>query len=569
MYTDFFNLKEKPFELNPSSRFLYLGEVHKEALALLAYGVSERKGFTLLTGEVGTGKTTMVHALISRLNENCQYVYLSNPVLSISDFFSYLAASVFKKKIQFKTKAEFLLEFEEFLKNCLQHQKNFILIIDEAHKLSFELLEEIRLLSNMETADEKLINIFLAGQPELNEKLSSPECRALLQRINTRYHINPLDLRSTEEYISTRLKMAGCAQDEQKIFSKGVIKALHHYSEGYPRMINILADNVLLNGYSRGTKKIIPSMVKECYDDLQLDRSFEKGTTSRAEAGVLEEAHQAHGIWKWATAVLSFIAISSFAFYCYKEDVFGRLAAIAPFSNKTESDKILEQSPLIKRNIEQKQQENATNNTAEEQEISAPPSGIEDSGVKKTVSAQSVEQTPPSSSPVPTGAEGEVPEGSPYFIGQSPKDNNTVAEIPVTVKEGDTIIGLAIDIYGRSGEDIFRQIRERNPEINHLDRIAIGQKIVFPVLPETSQGFTFTVQVASYEPSEAARNLFKKLLKQGHEAYLIPVSNSKTGKFFRITLGNFKTHEEAEGYAKRVIEDKISDYAKVIQLEMR
>ncbi len=478
---------------------------------------------------------------------------------------------MFKKKIQFKTKTQFLLEFDEFLKNCLQHQKNFILIIDEAHKLSFELLEEIRLLSNMETADEKLINIFLAGQPELNEKLSSPECRALLQRINTRYHINPLDLRSTEEYISTRLKMAGCAQDEQKIFSKGVIKALHHYSEGYPRMINILADNVLLNCYSRGTKKIIPSMVKECYDDLRLDRSFEKKPTSGSEAGALEKAHQASGIWKWATVVLSCIAILSFAFYCYKEDVFGRLAAIAPFSTKTESDKILEQSPspLVKRNIEQKQQENANSNPAGEQEISVPPSGIEDSGVKKTVPVQSVEQTSPSPSPVPTGAEGEVPEVSPYVIGQSPKDNNTVAEMPITVKEGDTIIGLAIDIYGRSGEDIFRQIQERNPEINHLDRIAIGQKIVFPVLPETSQGFTFTVQVASYEPSEAARNLFKKLLKQGHEAYLIPVRNSKTGKFFRITLGNFKTHEEAEGYAKRVIEDKISDYAKVIQLEMK
>ena len=166
MYTDFYNLKEKPFNLSPSSRFLYLGEVHKEALASLTYGITERKGFTLLTGEVGTGKTTMIHALLASLGDNTQYVHLTNPLLSENDFMNYLAFSVFKKKARFESKSAFLIEFEVFLKRCLQHQKPFILIIDEAHKLSFELMEEIRLLSNMETADEKLINILLAGQQQ-------------------------------------------------------------------------------------------------------------------------------------------------------------------------------------------------------------------------------------------------------------------------------------------------------------------------------------------------------------------------------------------------------------------
>ncbi|MBW2302655.1 MAG: AAA family ATPase, partial [Deltaproteobacteria bacterium] len=146
MYTEYYGLKEKPFNLNPSARYLYLGESHREALALLSYGVHERKGFILLTGEVGTGKTTMVQTLLSELDEDIEYVYLSNPVLTPHDFLKYLVSSALKKKLQFKSKADFLFEFEDFLKKNYQQQKNFVLIIDEAQKLSFELLEEIRLL---------------------------------------------------------------------------------------------------------------------------------------------------------------------------------------------------------------------------------------------------------------------------------------------------------------------------------------------------------------------------------------------------------------------------------------
>ena len=142
MYIDFYNLREKPFELTPSPRFLYLGETHKEALALLTYGVVERKGFILLTGEVGTGKTTMIRALLANLDESVRFVHVSNPLFNPIDFMNYLASSTFKRKVHFKSKAAFLLEFEGFLKECFQHQKNFILIVDEAQNLSFELLEE-------------------------------------------------------------------------------------------------------------------------------------------------------------------------------------------------------------------------------------------------------------------------------------------------------------------------------------------------------------------------------------------------------------------------------------------
>ena len=311
MYIDFYNLKEKPFNLTPSSRFLYLGEVHKEALALLTYGVVERKGFILLTGEVGTGKTTMVQALLNNLDDSVQSVYISNPLLSPDEFLKHIASSALKKNVRFKTKGEVLLELEGFLRQCLQHQKNFVLIIDEAQKLSFDLLEEIRLISNMESADEKLINIFLVGQPEFNEKLSESRCRPLLQRISIRYHIRPLDLKSTQEYITTRLKAAGGANGG-KIFPKDVAKAIHQYSEGYPRMINVLADNVLLLGYSKGKKRVTPSMIKECHEDLRLDSlpSETRGRTGQSLEPKKETPATPVKFLRWVTIFFAIVFLA-------------------------------------------------------------------------------------------------------------------------------------------------------------------------------------------------------------------------------------------------------------------
>jgi general secretion pathway protein A len=341
MYTEFFHLKEKPFNLTPSSRFLYLGECHKEALALLTYGVMERKGFILLTGEVGTGKTTMIQALLRNLDKSVQYVYVSNPLLSPMDFLDYLSASAFKEKSHFKSKTDFLLRFEAFLRDSFQNQKNFVLIIDEAQKLSFELLEEIRLLSNMEIGDEGLINIFLAGQPELNEKLCEPRCRPLLQRISMRYHIPPLDLEATKAYVRTRLKVAG-AENGQDIFSDRTIEAIHEYSLGHPRMINILADNALLLGYSEGERRITSDMVRQCYDDLQLDGSLkESAENTHVRAAVkAAKANKSRHKWKWAI-VLCIVMVATGIFIgrlAWKRDILGDETHVAVQTEGSEQE---------------------------------------------------------------------------------------------------------------------------------------------------------------------------------------------------------------------------------------
>jgi general secretion pathway protein A len=302
MYTEFFELNEKPFELTPSSKFLYLGDIHKEALALLTYGVTEKKGFILLTGEVGTGKTTMVHALLNNLDDTVQYVHLSNPMVSPKDFLKYLAYSVLKRRFQFKTKGDLLIWFENYLKECQQKRVNFVLIIDEAQNLSYELLEEIRLLSNMENGDEKLLNIFLVGQPEFNTILNESRCRPLRQRIGISYHIRPLDENGTGEYVYRRLDLAG-AKESRKLFGKEVIKALHFYSNGYPRTINVLADNLLLLGYSRNTKKLTPEMVKECYSETKYEApKYDIELVDRIDDDI-NRITISSGYWKWFAGI--------------------------------------------------------------------------------------------------------------------------------------------------------------------------------------------------------------------------------------------------------------------------
>ena len=266
MYTSFYNLSEKPFTLSTSPGFLYLGKAHKEALAMLTYGIIERKSFVLLTGEPGIGKTTLLHSLIKNLDSSIRCVYLPNPALPSDDFLSYIAYRLGLKK-QSKSKGFFLIQFEALLKYFLQRNQATFLIIDEAQELSFELMEEIRMLSNMELEGKRLIHIFLVGQPSLNKKLNSDRCRSLLQRINVRYHIFPLNLLETDSYIKGHLKNAGCKNP--KLFSKDSIILIHKYSKGIPRIINILCDNSLLLGYSIGKKQITPGMIKECYDDLQ------------------------------------------------------------------------------------------------------------------------------------------------------------------------------------------------------------------------------------------------------------------------------------------------------------
>jgi type II secretory pathway predicted ATPase ExeA/Tfp pilus assembly protein PilF len=260
MYRSYYNLAEKPFKLTADPKFLWLGEKHKEALATLKYGVIDQKGFILVSGDVGTGKTTLINALLENIDENILVANIKDPALNLIDFLNFIAIS-FNISQKFTSKVDFIVYFSQFLKKVYSENKCVLLIIDEVHSLSKELLEHIRLLSNIELPDEKLINIFFVGQNEIHQTLALPECRAIRQRISLAYQIKPLSESETSEYIKHRLKIAGT---EKVIFTESAVREIYHFSNGYPRLVNIICDLSLLAGYSQDLKKITPAVVLEC-----------------------------------------------------------------------------------------------------------------------------------------------------------------------------------------------------------------------------------------------------------------------------------------------------------------
>jgi general secretion pathway protein A len=267
MYEQFYGLKENPFNVTPNPEYIYLGEHHREALAQLFYGVRERKGFIVITGEVGTGKTTLIHYLLDKMSGNhTKTALLFNPKLSIDDFIQYILKDL-GVRVQGKTKGEYLHNLHRYLLHAYQREERVLLIVDEAQGLKPELLEEIRLLSNLETSRSKLLQIVLLGQPELDKTLSQPGFRQLRQRINLRYHLAPLSQKETKEYIGKRLRIAGA---KTPIFTEKALRQIYLRSGGVPRLINILCDNALLNGYALDQKMVNDRSVKEVSKDLYL-----------------------------------------------------------------------------------------------------------------------------------------------------------------------------------------------------------------------------------------------------------------------------------------------------------
>jgi general secretion pathway protein A len=263
MYKSFYNLQRNPFEITPDPSFLFPTTRHNEALASLYYGVTAHRGFVVLTGEVGTGKTLILRSLLALLQRlDVAFALIFNPTLSPVEFMRYIALD-FGLPVAGKAKDELIHVLNAFLLQRYQRGLTTILVVDEAHHLSPEILEEIRLLTNLETSQRKLLQIVLAGQPELDQKLDSHELRQLKQRIALRCHLAPLNPNETRAYMSRRLKIAGAPAAIQ-IFSGPAIEAVFNHSRGIPRLINTICENALLAGYA----KHAPTITSEIIDDV-------------------------------------------------------------------------------------------------------------------------------------------------------------------------------------------------------------------------------------------------------------------------------------------------------------
>ena len=291
MYRAFFNLKEKPFQITTDSRFLWLGEKHKEAFATLKYGILDDKGFLLLTGDVGTGKTTLINALINTLGSKVILAKISDPKLEEMDFYRLLASELAMKQ-PFATKGEFLLLFTQFLEKAYAAGKQVVLIADEAQRLSPDLLEDIRHLSNIEKEHVKLLNIFFVGQVEFNNILLEKRNRAIRQRITIHYTLGALNEQETGEYIRHRLQVAGASEE---LFSTEAAHEVFKFSGGAPRLINIICDRALLTGFVENKKKIDAAMILECAAELQISPYADDDQPKKEEPAFAEASATQRG----------------------------------------------------------------------------------------------------------------------------------------------------------------------------------------------------------------------------------------------------------------------------------
>lgn len=266
MYENFYGLQERPFNVTADPSFFYSSRRHKEAFSHLVYGIRERKGILEITGEIGTGKTTLCRTLLNHLDKDTKTAFILNPYFSQVQLLQAIIAD-FGMNIKSKTKLALITALNNFLLLEANCGNNVILLIDEAQNLSAKQLEQIRLLSNLETEKFKLLQIILVGQPELCEKLEKPNLRQLNQRIAVRYHILPLEPDEIEEYIKHRLQVAGAKSKIE--FNRDAIEAIYIFSGGTPRLINILCDRALLAGFVLETNIITAQIINKCIEELK------------------------------------------------------------------------------------------------------------------------------------------------------------------------------------------------------------------------------------------------------------------------------------------------------------
>jgi general secretion pathway protein A len=271
MYNEFFGLKESAFNVSPDPRYFFLTPVMREALAGLAYGVQRRKGIILLTGEVGTGKTTLLNQLMDWLRQNqAATAFVFNTRLNVEDLFNYILTD-FGISCASRAKSDMLIRLNTWLldRYVAGEPEPAVLIVDEAQNLSLELLEEIRLLTNLETSSEKLLQIVLSGQSELEWKLKDPKLRQLRQRITLRYRTSQLSLPETLSYIEERLRIAGAKGEP--IFPPEAIESIHEYSRGVPRVINVLCEHALINAFAGRQRRVSVGLIHAVAREFELD----------------------------------------------------------------------------------------------------------------------------------------------------------------------------------------------------------------------------------------------------------------------------------------------------------
>ncbi len=355
MYLSFYGLQQKPFQISTNPSFIWLGKLHQKVLAMLQYGILQNQGFLVLTGDVGTGKTTLVNALIDSLGDDVVVAKVPDPGLELIDFLNYIAHA-FGMDNRFVCKEDFLIHFDLFLQNSADAGKKVLLIIDEAQRLNVALLEEIRQLSNIEKQQTKVLNILFSGQNLFNDFLQESQNRALAQRIAINVTIGPLNLDETAEYIRQSLVAAGA---EKAIFSADALRSVYQFSGGFLRRINIICDHAMLLGYLQSKKTVTADMVRQCAEDIclpdatvQLPADLLRGVDSYDEENVQDippvPVPESAPIQAWkiiGTVILIVIGVFWATYYNYPQEYQTLFSRILPGMKEQSMDDEMEELP--------------------------------------------------------------------------------------------------------------------------------------------------------------------------------------------------------------------------------
>ena len=561
MYTNYFGFSEEPFSVTPDPKFLYLSAKHQEALAAMVYGIKAKKGFISIVGEVGTGKTTLLRSLLDDLDERIETVLIFNTTANFEQLLKYIMLDL-NIPSNSEGKLELIFKLNRFLIDKLASGATVALIVDEAQNLSPQVLEELRLLSNLETAKEKLLQIVLVGQPEFHAKLCSPDLRQLNNRIGISRYLAPLQPEEIKEYIAHRLSIAGC-QDE-KLFSEKALDLISKHSGGIPRTINILCDNALLSAYSKDRKRICTDIAEEVISYYErskiplnekvpsinpVQEEHERLNTSPIERK--PRPHLLMGFTKSRIAIVSLIfviAIFSTLRLSAYGDNYNSLNHLmsnlfASLSN-TWQDIELSFNSLLAKNDPQKSHVSPLypiSNTSKDVRTDTGSKGIDDNQ-PVTEKLSPSEQTLTSLQDNSTKTES-LPTGNNYKV--------------VFTKRNDFITSLALREYGILNNTILDIIKRANPEIKDLNQISTGQKINLPpldmdsIIVESSKG-VYSIHLITLRTFDAVRNYTNKFADEKSRISISPVNIAGSKPWYRITMGDFASREEAVEIAQSI-----------------
>lgn len=490
MYCEYYRFSEKPFEVTPDPKFLYLSPSHREMLASVVYGIRERRGFIALVGEVGTGKTTIINAALDRLNGNTKVAYLSNTALNFDQM---LLMTLQELKLvdpgQHVTKVEAIRLLNDFTIRYLSKGGNVVLIIDEAQNLDAQLMENLRLLSNLETRKHKLIQIVLAGQPELDAKLGRPDLRQLAQRVSMRRTISPLKEEETYEYLQHRLTVADYRGSA--LFTKKAKELIYECSGGIPRKINILCDNALLIGFALKKRTIDVDCVTEAAEDLKW-APIDKANGCPSSTPESRRPQLAHRSLISRVALAGCIALAAGLALAAGFN-FGRsgftLPVSIPFFNESNRETGInpvhdkEDEPVPRAYSILPAEPDSPQQVSMDDGIN--PDGVTASSLGKVQSPGQAEHIPsPSKSeerkiPSHAGTPTEMEVAPPVKTAVTEKAEDASSRV-VVVERADTLSGIIRRAYGRYEDRLLTKVLKENPEIRTPNYISVGQVIRLP-----------------------------------------------------------------------------------------